>query len=176
METLGIVSITVPNFLHREIGSAFAAAGKHIWIEKPVGLSAADARAIVGDGQVTVGFNFRSAPAVETARDLIAGGEIGRVTHARVRLFSDYAAHPQGALSWTRRCAPSSSGPGRRVRSVPARRRKRDLKVIEAARFLRSVEDGAPRGATLADAIASAEALDAMSRSAETGAWVTLPR
>ena len=126
METLGIVSITVPNFLHREIGSAFAAAGKHIWIEKPVGLSADDARAIVGDGQVTVGFNFRNAPAVETARDLIAGGEIGRVTHARVRLFSDYAAHPPGALSWTRRCAPSSSGPGRRLRSVPAGRRKRD--------------------------------------------------
>jgi predicted dehydrogenase len=49
-----------------------------------------------------------------------------------------------------------------------------DLKVIEAYRFLRSVETGTPQGATLGDAIASAEALDAMSRSAETGAWVKL--
>jgi predicted dehydrogenase len=51
-----------------------------------------------------------------------------------------------------------------------------DLKVIEAYRFLRSVETGTPHGATLADAIASAEALDAMTGSAETGAWVKLPR
>ncbi|MEU8614612.1 Gfo/Idh/MocA family oxidoreductase, partial [Actinoplanes sp. NPDC048791] len=32
------VSITAPNFLHRELGVALARAGKHIWIEKPVGL------------------------------------------------------------------------------------------------------------------------------------------
>src|SRR3954468_3246739 len=40
------VSITAPNFLHREIGVAMAQAGKHIWIEKPAGLSAADTRAL----------------------------------------------------------------------------------------------------------------------------------
>src|SRR5690349_14881023 len=64
------VSITTPNFLHREMGAAFAAAGKHVWIEKPVGMSADDARAIVGDVQVAVGFNYRNAPAVEKARAL----------------------------------------------------------------------------------------------------------
>lgn len=37
------VSITAPNFLHREIGVAMAEAGKHLWIEKPAGLSGADA-------------------------------------------------------------------------------------------------------------------------------------
>ncbi|WP_405622321.1 Gfo/Idh/MocA family protein [Streptomyces sp. NBC_00076] len=99
------VSITAPNFLHREIGVAMAEAGKHIWIEKPVGLTVADARA-VSDAvteagvQGAVGFNYRNAPAVETARSLIASGDIGTVTHVRVRLFSDYAAHPEGALSW----------------------------------------------------------------------------
>ncbi len=40
------VSITAPNFLHREIGVAMARTGKHIWIEKPVGLTADDARAV----------------------------------------------------------------------------------------------------------------------------------
>ena len=40
------VSITAPNFLHREIGVAMAQAGKHIWIEKPVGLTSADAQAV----------------------------------------------------------------------------------------------------------------------------------
>ncbi|MFF8933508.1 Gfo/Idh/MocA family protein [Streptomyces paradoxus] len=99
------VSITAPNFLHREIGVAMAEAGKHIWIEKPVGLSAEDAGAVAdavakAGVQGTVGFNYRNAPAVEAARELIASGEIGAVTHVRIRLFSDYAAHPEGALTW----------------------------------------------------------------------------
>ena len=99
------ISVTAPNYLHREIGVAVATAGKHVWIEKPVGLSAADARelagAVAGGGvRCSVGFNYRNAPAVEAARELIGRGELGAVTHARFRLFSDYAAHPQGALSW----------------------------------------------------------------------------
>ncbi|MFJ4002255.1 Gfo/Idh/MocA family protein [Streptomyces sp. NPDC090023] len=99
------VSVTAPNFLHREIGVAMAQAGKHLWIEKPVGLSGADARAVAdavaaAGVQGAVGFNYRNAPAVEAARELIAVGGIGRVTHARVRLFSDYAAHPDSALTW----------------------------------------------------------------------------
>jgi predicted dehydrogenase len=99
------VSITAPNFLHREIGVAMAEAGKHIWIEKPVGLTAEDAGAVAdavtkAGVQGTVGFNYRNAPAVAYARDLIASGELGTVTHVRIRLFSDYAAHPEGALTW----------------------------------------------------------------------------
>ncbi|MFI6273584.1 Gfo/Idh/MocA family protein [Streptomyces sp. NPDC050988] len=99
------VSIAAPNFLHREIGVAMAEAGKHIWIEKPVGLTAEDARAVAGavskaGVRGTVGFNYRNAPAVAAARELIAAGEIGTVTHVRIRLFSDYAAHPEGALTW----------------------------------------------------------------------------
>jgi predicted dehydrogenase len=99
------VSITAPNFLHREIGVAMAEAGKHIWIEKPVGLTLADARAVAdavakAGVQSAVGFNYRNAPAVETARELIASGDLGAVTHVRIQLFSDYAAHPEGALTW----------------------------------------------------------------------------
>ncbi|GAA2503293.1 Gfo/Idh/MocA family oxidoreductase [Actinocorallia cavernae] len=99
------VSVTAPNFLHRRIGVAMAEAGKHLWIEKPVGLSAGDARAVAdavarAGVQGTVGFNYRNAPAVERARELIAAGGIGTVTHVRIRLFSDYAAHPDSALTW----------------------------------------------------------------------------
>jgi predicted dehydrogenase len=100
-----VVSIAAPNFLHREMGVGLARAGKHIWIEKPVGLDAADARAVADSVreagvQGTVGFNYRNAPAVAAARALIAAGELGVITHARFRLFSDYAAHPDGALTW----------------------------------------------------------------------------
>jgi predicted dehydrogenase len=109
------VSIAAPNFLHREIGAGLARAGKHIWIEKPVGLTAGDARAVAdavraAGVQGAVGFNYRNAPAVETARELIANGELGAVTHARFRLFSDYAAHPEGALTWRYERARGGSG------------------------------------------------------------------
>ncbi len=109
------VSITAPNFLHRELGVALARAGKHIWIEKPVGLDADDARAVadavrLAGVQGAVGFNYRNAPAVAAAREMIVGGELGTVTHARFRLFSDYAAHPEGALSWRFERARGGSG------------------------------------------------------------------
>jgi predicted dehydrogenase len=99
------VSITTPNFTHREIGAAFAAAGKHIWIEKPVGVTADDARhvaASVSDTgvQATVGFNYRNVPAISAARELITTGGIGDVTHGSVRMLGDYAADPAGAFTW----------------------------------------------------------------------------
>jgi predicted dehydrogenase len=99
------VSVTAPNFLHREIGAAVAESGRHLWIEKPVGLTGDDARAVAAAASKagvrgTTGFNYRAAPAVAEARALIEAGAIGRVTNARFRFFSDYAAHPEGALSW----------------------------------------------------------------------------
>jgi len=99
------VSVTAPNALHREIGVAVAAAGKHLWIEKPVGLCAADAQAVAdavaaAGVQGTVGFNYRAVPAAARLRDLVADGAIGMPTHARVRLLTDYAAHPLGTLTW----------------------------------------------------------------------------
>lgn len=113
--TVEAVSVTAPNFLHREIGVAVAQAGKHLWIEKPLGLNAADALAVAdavahADVRSAVGFNYRYAPAVEKARNLIAAGQLGTITHARFRLFSDYAAHPDGALSWRFERARGGSG------------------------------------------------------------------
>lgn len=109
------VSITAPNFLHREIGESFARAGKHIWIEKPVGVNAADAEAVeaaVRRAGVTarVGFNYRNAPAVQRARRLLAEGAIGTPTHASFRLLGDYAADPAGAFTWRYELARAGHG------------------------------------------------------------------
>nr|WP_275691613.1 Gfo/Idh/MocA family oxidoreductase [Mycolicibacterium sphagni] len=109
------VSVTAPNFLHREIGTAVVNAGKHLWIEKPVGLNVSDAVAIARAAQrqgvsVAVGFNYRNAPAVAAARDLIETGRLGTITHARFYFLSDYAAHPDGALSWRFQRARGGNG------------------------------------------------------------------
>ena len=112
---IAAVSVTAPNFLHREIGTAVIDAGKHLWIEKPVGLDVHDAlavaRAAAARGvQTAVGFNYRNAPAVAAARALIANGDLGRITHARFYFLSDYAAHPDGALSWRFQRARGGNG------------------------------------------------------------------
>jgi predicted dehydrogenase len=99
------VSVTTPTDLHAEVGVAAARAGKHLWIEKPVGRDAGEAQAVAeavarAGVRSTVGFNYRCAPAVTRARALITAGHLGAVTHARFRFLGDYAAHPMGALSW----------------------------------------------------------------------------
>jgi predicted dehydrogenase len=83
-----VVSICAPNMLHREIGLAAAEAGKHFWIEKPVGRNVEDTAAVAAAanaaGLVTsIGYNYRHAPAVEHSRELVASGAIGRVTNVR---------------------------------------------------------------------------------------------
>ncbi|WP_370619163.1 Gfo/Idh/MocA family protein [Mumia sp. Pv 4-285] len=114
-DDVDVVSVTGPNYVHAEIGVAVAEAGKHLWIEKPVGRSAAETRAVAAAVQAAgvqsaVGFNYRNAPAVERARELVGSGRLGTVTHVDVRFCSDYAAHPQGALSWRFQNAYAGSG------------------------------------------------------------------
>ena len=41
-----------------------------------------------------MGFNYRHAPLVQHARNLIAGGELGEITHYRGFFLCDYASHP----------------------------------------------------------------------------------
>ncbi len=100
-----VVSICGPNFLHQEMALAAVTAGKPFWIEKPMGVSAAQSKSIAqaaeAAGLVTAtGFNYRHTPAVEHARELIRSGRLGRITNVRCWLIADYASSPQGPLTW----------------------------------------------------------------------------
>jgi len=99
------VSIATPNYLHREIAVAAARAGKHVWLEKPCGRVPEEtyeiARAVEEAGvRSTVGLMYRHVPVVEHARELIASGALGEITHYRGYFLADYAADPNGALTW----------------------------------------------------------------------------
>jgi predicted dehydrogenase len=114
-DDLDVVSVCGPNFVHREIGSAVAASGRHLWIEKPAGRGTADTAAIAetvrkAGVMSTVGFNYRNVPAIERARELVASGRLGAVETVNVRLLADYSAHPDGGLSW--RFDPEFAGTG----------------------------------------------------------------
>jgi predicted dehydrogenase len=99
------VNVTAPNGMHLEINRAAAAAGKHILCEKPVGKdpqeTIASAAAARQAGVLTfVGYNYRWAPVVQYARQLIADGKLGRLTHYHGRFLNGYAGDPNGFLSW----------------------------------------------------------------------------
>lgn len=114
-DDVDVVSVCGPNFVHREIGAAVAESGRHLWIEKPAGRSAADTAAIAAavhrSGVMSsVGFNYRHAPAVQAARELVASGALGRLESVDVHMLADYSAHPDQALSW--RFDPQYAGTG----------------------------------------------------------------
>lgn len=100
-----VVSICAPNFLHHEIAMAAIAAGKPFWIEKPMGVNAAQSREIAEAAAAAklvtaTGFNYRHQAPVAHARDLVLSGKLGRITNARVWLIADYASSPDGPFTW----------------------------------------------------------------------------
>jgi predicted dehydrogenase len=100
-----VVFVTAPNMFHVELIEGAAEAGKHVFCEKPVGgtpeqtaraeRAARRARVISG-----VGYNYRWAPLVRYAAELVADGRLGRITNYRGRFFSMYGSDPLGVLSW----------------------------------------------------------------------------
>lgn len=102
---IGIVSITTPNRLHREIALAAAAAGKHIHCEKPLAPSADEAREMMeaaeAAGVVTqAGFNYVKNPMLKLAREMIEAGELGDILTFRGIHAEDYMADPAAPWSW----------------------------------------------------------------------------
>lgn len=100
-----IVSICSPTAEHADVAVAAAEAGKALWIEKPVGLTLAEARrvhdAVLANGvAVAVGHNYRSSPAIAEIRRRVLAGDIGTVELLRGRYDAGYAADPDAPLSW----------------------------------------------------------------------------
>jgi predicted dehydrogenase len=100
-----VVYIAAPNMVHVQLVEAAAQAGKAVFCEKPVGGTpeqvARAARAARASGVISgVGYNYRWAPLVRYARELIATGELGEITNYRGRFFSMYGADPLGLNSW----------------------------------------------------------------------------
>ncbi|WBU63631.1 Gfo/Idh/MocA family protein [Paracoccus aerodenitrificans] len=104
--SVDVVSITTPNGLHRPMAEAALKAGKHVWLEKPMALTLAEAQSMADlaaahPGQVTLlGYNYLRSPAFQTARALIAGGVIGRPMSFRGVYDEDYSADPDLPWSW----------------------------------------------------------------------------
>ena len=102
------IVIASPQTTHRQIALEAIAAGKPVFCEKPLGASLEDARAMAAAAAASgvpnmVGFNYIRAPAMQLAREMIAGGEIGELIHARAEHTEDFLADPEESASWRTR-------------------------------------------------------------------------
>jgi predicted dehydrogenase len=83
------VSIATPPVWHEEIALAALAAGKAVFCEKPLAMSAAQARRLCEAAQSAhavgmVDFELREIPAWKYAKHLLSTAEIGRLRHANI--------------------------------------------------------------------------------------------
>jgi myo-inositol 2-dehydrogenase/D-chiro-inositol 1-dehydrogenase len=100
------VIVTGPTHLHAELVTAACAAGKHVYLEKPIASSISDGARIVDAAAragvtVAIGFNRRFHPLCQQARQFIRDGRVGRI-HAVQTTFCELA-QPETMPEWKRR-------------------------------------------------------------------------
>lgn len=108
-----IVAITTPNILHKPMAMAAIAAGKAVYCEKPLAVTADDARELTEAAERAgvvnlVGFNYLKNPMIELAREIVQSGELGEITGFRGIHAEDFMANPNAPYNW--RCDPAQAG------------------------------------------------------------------
>jgi predicted dehydrogenase len=112
--TIDAVVLATPHSQHRRQVEAAAAAGKHVFCEKPFALSLADAKAALAACRAAnvalgVGHNRRLWPSIRRIRDLVDEGRFGTLMHAEGHFSHDWLAD-QPAGDW--RSAPEETKAG----------------------------------------------------------------
>ncbi|HEX5217747.1 MAG TPA: Gfo/Idh/MocA family oxidoreductase [Vicinamibacterales bacterium] len=128
---IDIIDISTPGDSHAEIAIAAARAGKVVFCEKPLANSLSEAKAMlaaVTKARVLhmICHNYRRAPAVMLAHQLIADGQLGEIRHFRGTYLQDWINDPDFPLVWRFDKALAGSGA---LGDIAAH-------VIDLARFL----------------------------------------
>src|SRR5262249_52946372 len=102
---IDLIDIVTPGDSHHEIAIAAADAGKAVFCEKPLANTVRDAEAMlaaVRRARVAnmICHNYRRAPAVTLARQLIQQGRIGRIFHFRGTYLQDWIVDPAFPRVW----------------------------------------------------------------------------
>ena len=106
------VIIATPNFTHKPITEAAAKHGKHVFCEKPLGLSAKEVRAMYDACQNAnvvhmTAFTYRFAPSMRYLRHLLKSGALGTPRHFRSQRFLDW---PETSWGWRQYKSKAGAG------------------------------------------------------------------
>ena len=114
LDEIDAIILTTPNPLHEEQVILCAKAGKHVFCEKPLGLTAESARRSVAacreaGVQLGIGHERRFEPAMLALRSALEKGELGTVMHAEAAFSHDKLIHvPKGDWRTSKSVAPAA--------------------------------------------------------------------
>ncbi|MPW25674.1 gfo/Idh/MocA family oxidoreductase [Alkalibaculum sp. M08DMB] len=113
--SLDVIDICTPNFLHFEQGVKVLEAGKHIYMEKPVSKDIAEGikLANISEGSSLinqVALMYRFFPAIVMAKDYIGSGQLGDILHFRFALYHSGYLNPNRPMSWRLQSDQSGGG------------------------------------------------------------------
>ncbi len=102
---IDLVDVCTPGDSHAEIAIAAARAGKHVLCEKPLANSLKDAERMLAAVEKAgvahmICHNYRRAPAVMLARQLISEGKLGEIRHYRGTYLQDWMSDPAAPFNW----------------------------------------------------------------------------
>lgn len=102
-DDIDVVCVAVPNALHFAVGTNVLRSGKHLLLEKPLALHAADAERLLSLARtqrkiLAVGHQYRVSPLWRAAREFIEDGAIGRPLVAHLELVR--APYRLGSEGW----------------------------------------------------------------------------
>jgi predicted dehydrogenase len=102
---IDVINIVTPNLFHEEVAIAAARAGKHVWCEKPLALTAASARAMTEAAEAAgistqVGFTYLQNPGIALALQLIDAGELGELISFTGFFSADTMIDPEVPFTW----------------------------------------------------------------------------
>ena len=117
-DDVDLVDVCTPGSSHAEISIAALEAGRHVLCEKPLANTVEEARAMAAAAErvaaqgvrAMVGFNFRRAPAVALARELVAAGRLGAIRHVRAAYLGSHLLDPEFPLVWRLQVEQAGSG------------------------------------------------------------------
>jgi predicted dehydrogenase len=112
---IDLVDICTPGYTHLPIALAAAQAKKVIFCEKPLANTLDEAEEMLvaanaNDCLHMICHNYRRAPAVSLAHDLISAGRIGDIYHYRGTYLQDWLVDPNFAAAWRLNKAKAGSG------------------------------------------------------------------
>lgn len=107
-DDIDVVSICTPNFAHLEAAELALSTGKHVWCEKPMATSIADAEAMVALAEAgkarglktILGYNYMKSPTLLAIKKLIEDGVIGDIVHFNGVYTEDFMCDMDMPHSW----------------------------------------------------------------------------
>jgi predicted dehydrogenase len=113
---IDIIDIALPQHLHYEIVLEAARAGKHIFCEKPMAMNSSQAAEMLlackENGVLHyLNHNYRRAPAIALAKNMIDQGLVGQIYHWRSAYQQDWITDPEFPLTWQLQKEKAQAGP-----------------------------------------------------------------